>query len=427
MATPATLPNTPAADGSKKLSQFHTSMGHAAGTNLMITDIANAWDALGSTAVAASLLGYVRLHDGVNKGLFVPMSAVCGYHPLYNCGFALWPYATTFTSVADGTYTAEGWRYGKVGVMVHDISRSTDVPSVAALYPMQNYSILVDCTTVDASIAATDFCFIEHRVEGTFWQQFLAQRAWTIGFWHKHTKVGTYCVALVNSGSDRSFVTTYTQAVTDTWEYAVVSFLASPTAGTWNYTTGVGARLIFAITAGSNFQVAAGAWQSSLSFATSAQVNACDSTANNFRLAAIQPVVGTVAIPFTPRPHNLDELLAERYRKVFGGNSANEVIANGSSNGTTQSFFPVFTRVPMRVTPTAIRVSAQADFQVINGGAAAFAIPGAGGGISLNSTYSGVNSVFLTATHVTIAGAANDALVLAAQNTNARLALEALL
>lgn len=395
--------------------------------DVVIDNISDAIEAIetlvGATATAASLQGYTRLGDAAGKGLWVPVGLVAGLHPLYNTGFALWPFATSFTSVADGTTTAEGWRYQKVGAMVHDISRSTDVPSVAALHPMQNYSILVDCTTVDSSIAAGDHCFIEQKIEGFLWQQFYAQREWTVGFWHKHTKVGTYCVSLTNSGSDRSYVATYTQAVTDTWEYGVVNFAASPTAGTWNYTTGVGARLVFTLAGGSTFQTTPGSWQTGTFFSTSSQVNACDSTSNNFRLAAVQPALGTVAIPFAPRPYALDEILARRYRYVIGGGSANEVIGAAVCGGTTTSYWPMMLGAALRIAPTAIRLSAASDFQVLNGANTAFAVSAA----SLNTTYSGPNSAYITLTHATIGGAANDAVTVSAANSNARIAAEALL
>lgn len=322
----------------------------------------------GLTAAAAAQLGYTRLSDAAGAGLWVPTAAVMQESPIINGGFLLWQRGTSFAAAADGAYTADRWRYGKTGAMVHTVSQSATAPAVAALVPLQSYSLLVDCTTVDSSIAAGDFCIVEQRIEGYNWLA-LAQYATAWSFWHNHTKVGTYCVALVNSGGDRSCVATYTQAVTNTWELATVTFPASPSAGTWDYTTGIGARLIFPLTAGSTFQTTAGAWQTGLFFATSAQVNACDDTANNFRLWGVQPARGTAAIPYVHRPIGLELLRALRYyTKTFAyatapaqatgafANSLRYLVQVAAANANSVLWqFPV----PMRVapTPTAYSVS----------------------------------------------------------------------
>jgi hypothetical protein len=218
---------------------------------------------------------------------------------IINGDFNVWQRGTTFSVSAAGTYTADRWRYGGASsTAVFTVSRSTDVPTLAEAGRLFNYSLLADCTTADASIAAGDVVAFTHRVEGYNWLP-LAQREITLSFWAKATKTGTYCVALRNSATDRSCVQEYTISVTDTWEKKTVTFPASPSAGTWDYTTGIGIDVGFCLAAGSTFHAsAAGAWETGNFLATANQVNGVDDTANNFRLTGVQLELGNVATEF---------------------------------------------------------------------------------------------------------------------------------
>lgn len=235
---------------------------------------------------------------------------------LINGAFNIWQRGTSFAAAGSGQFCADRWSYEKSGAMVHTLSRSTDVPTVAQAGRLFNYSLLVDCTTVDAAIAAGDYCLISHNIEGFNWAP-LAQRATALSFWVKATKVGIYCVSLRNSGNDRGLSAEFTINVTDTWEFKTVTLIASPSTGTWDYTTGVGVRLSFALAVGSTFQAAAGAWVNGAAMATANQVNACDSAANNFSIAGVQleacDATEQDATPFEHVPVGVEQALCERY------------------------------------------------------------------------------------------------------------------
>lgn len=254
---------------------------------------------------------------------------------IINGAFDVWQRGTSFSSVANGAYSADRWRYGLAGTAVHTLSRSTDAPTVAQAGRLFNYSLLVDCTTVDAAIAAGDFTIIGQRIEGYNWLA-LAQRATNLSFWVKATKTGIYCASLTND-VDRSFVREYTISAADTWEFKNLQFDASPSAGTWNFTSGVGVHAVFAIAAGSTFQTAAGSWASAGPFyATSNQVNGADSTANDFRLAGVQLEVGSSASDFEQRYFQDEIALCQRYyAKTFAYDVA-PVQNVGSVTGTLQ-------------------------------------------------------------------------------------------
>lgn len=234
---------------------------------------------------------------------------------IMNGEFQVWQRGTSFVSVAANTYTADRWRYEKAGAMVHDVSRSTDVPTVAEAGRKFAYSILVDCTTADSSLAASDFCQLTQRVEADRWRQF-AQRDCIMSFWVKGTKTGIHCCAVSNVGNDRCFVGEYTINTTDTWEYKSVALTASPSGGTWNYTAGdVGLRVHFTLAAGTDFHTTAGSWQTTAAVktATSSQVNACDNTANNFRFTGVDVRLGSTAGVYVGESANDEIIQCKKY------------------------------------------------------------------------------------------------------------------
>ena len=263
---------------------------------------------------------------------------------IINGDFNIWQRGAYFTSIVDGGYTADRWIYGKQGTVVHDITRSTDTPSIAQAGRGFNYSIFIDCQTADNSIASTDVAAIEQKIEGYNWLP-LTQKAVTLSFWVKATKTGIYCVALRNNRAggntpDRSCVAEYAVNQADTWEYKTITFPASPSTGTWDYTNGCGASLSFILAAGTSFQTTENIWQTGNYFATSNQVNACDNTANDFRLCGVQLEAGSVATPFEQRLFQQELFLCQRYfEKSYeysiapGSSSANDgIVAFSNQN-----------------------------------------------------------------------------------------------
>lgn len=233
-------------------------------------------------------------------------------NPIINGNMEIWQRGTTFAAAATGQYSADRWKYGKTSAEVVTINRSTNVPTVAQAGVLFNYSLEVDVTTADAAIAAGDLSQVEQIIEGYNWRHY-AQRQFTLSFWVMSSKTGIHCVAFQN-GTDRGFVSEYTVNAADTWEYKTVTVSASPSAGTWNYTTGVGLRVTFILAAGSTFHTTAGAWQSSgQAWATSNQVNVLDNTANFFRITGVKLELGSVATPIQFMPFEEELARCQRY------------------------------------------------------------------------------------------------------------------
>jgi len=270
-------------------------------------------------AFAANLSALAGLTGATKKLPFFTGSGQMGVADLFsnknviiNGEFNIWQRNTSFTSVADQQYSADRWIYGKSGTMVHDISRTTDVPTVAQAGRAFNYSLLIDCQVIDNSISATDYCVIEQRIEGYNFLP-IAQKPLTLSFWVKATKIGTHCAYIKNSGADRTYVAEFTINASDTWEFKTINFPATPAAGSWNYVNGIGLSIGFTLACGSNLQTTAGAWQNNGAIGSANQTNACDNAANNFRLCGVQLEAGSVATDFENRNCHQEINLCQRY------------------------------------------------------------------------------------------------------------------
>ena len=273
---------------------------------------------------------------------------------IINGDFNIWQRGTSFASVVDSAYTADRFIYRKTGSMVHDISRSSDVPTFAQAGRLFNYSALVDCQTADTSIGAAEYCRLAQAVEGFNFLP-LAQKSMTLSFWVKATKVGIYCVSFRNAANNRSFIAEYTVNASDTWEFKTVVIAASPSAGGWDYTTGIGIAVSFILACGSDFQTTAGAWQAGDFAATANQVNACDSTSNNFQLCGIQLEQGSVATPFENRTIQGELALCQRYfEATYDQVSAGTITGTGRFVASVSDISPITIpfKIPKRVAPS---------------------------------------------------------------------------
>ena len=268
-----------------------------------------------------------------------------------------WQRGTAFTAVGNGDYTVDRVRCTLVGTGVIDVDKVADAPSVAQVGFVVSNCMSWDVTTADASIAASDRYEFQYRMEGYDYAQ-IAQNDFVISFWHKHTKTGTYCVGLRNSAADRSYVAEYTQSVTDTWEKATIKVTASPSAGTWDYTTGLGLNMSFPFAAGSTVHTTADSWNTGSFVATSSQVNAMDSTSNFMRFALIQVEEGIVATDFERRAVGEELALCQRYyaEMVSGPNAQAMGMVYRASSNTAGIGIDVPT--PMRAVPSITQVGA---------------------------------------------------------------------
>lgn len=406
-ATLRMLDGTPAASGSA--------------VPTALTQSATTWDVPLGIVVVDPTVSTIASVDVVDTRIFVPTTGMLARlqahrSPILNGGFGVWTDGSSFASIASGTQGPDLWIYDKSGAVVHDLLRSTDVPSVGATTALELYSTHLDVTTADSSIAATDYCILTHPIEGRRIRACL-QRGFTLSFWVKAAKIGVHCVRFANSGNDRTYIAQYFVEAADTWQLVTVHVPASPTAGTWDYDTGTGLRVSFTLAGGSSLQVAPHAWQTGNYVGSSRQVNELDSTANNFKIALVGPLVpGNLSPPFAPHPDEAEQI--KRYYEVLGGTASQEAIGAGHCLTTTSGFVVVRFQ-PKRAAPT-VTVSANSDWGLLNqnGGAILAATGITPGNVTPYSTN-------LTVTVASGAVAGDGTEFIANSTTNARLKLNA--
>jgi hypothetical protein len=185
------------------------------------------------------------------------------------------------------------------GAGVFTVEQVVDSPAAANA---GQYSMKAVVTTADTSIAASDQYILGQIIEGSNFAQFgfgtASAQTVTISFWVKSSITGTFGVDIRNSAANRAYASTYTISVANTWEKKTVT-IAGDTSGTWLQDTGIGARVEWTLSAGTDFQTATpNAWTATNDITTASQTNWMATIANTFQLTAIQIEAGSKATPF---------------------------------------------------------------------------------------------------------------------------------
>jgi hypothetical protein len=270
------------------------------------TEIADAYP---NPSGAVARAGFGKLYDYV---LSLPTTAGHRRRNI-NGDCAIAQDGTNFVSSIFWTLDGYLWEYAGDGAVT--ISQAADAPADNEF----QYSHRVTVTVADAAIAAGQFAMVTVPIEGYDVRDLLG-RPITISFRVRSPKTGVHCVALRNSGNDRSYIAEYTVDAANIWETKSVTVPGGLiTAGTWNWTNGTGLRAHFTLAAGATFQAAAGAWQAGSYLASANQVNCLDTVGNIFAITGVQVEPGSVATPFEHRIHAAERVLCQRYLEIAGG------------------------------------------------------------------------------------------------------------
>jgi hypothetical protein len=209
--------------------------------------------------------------------------------------FDFWQRGTSFTAVANNAYTADRWQYTKVGAMVGNITRSTDVPTVAQSGFASQFSLLYTITTVDSSIAAGEVSLLNYKIEGSNYALIHGGQSARLQFWVKSSVTGTYGVALRNNAVNRSYVTTIAINAANTWERKTIDF-TTDTAGTWLLDNSTGLQISIVLDSGTDFRTSTlNSWQNGNFVAGSTQANFSATNGATFQLAQVMLVPGSFA------------------------------------------------------------------------------------------------------------------------------------
>ena len=253
---------------------------------------------------------------------------------------------TSFPGLNNPTYTLDRFYWATTTSAIVTVSQQADAPSNNEFQS----SLRVTITTADTSISASDLVFAAQVIEG-YNVQDLIGRTFTLSFWVRSSKVGIHCIGLRNSGAGRSYVAEYTINSANTWEQKSITVSGGLiTAGTWNWTSGVGLVVHWALAAGTTVQTTAGAWQTGNFLATANQVNCLDTIGNIFAITGVQLEVGPVATPFEHRPYGMELALCQRYyektQATIGASSIYSAAAAWLSWKVTKRANPTVTTIP---------------------------------------------------------------------------------
>lgn len=292
-------------------------------------------------------------------GKLLNIETVENKNVIINGDFLISQRGTSFADLTTDQYTIDMWKFGMSSDGVVRITQeSTGSPTIAesGVYTPNNLKVTV--TTADTSISASQYCTISTRIEGYNLSSFgfgqSGSRYCTLSFWIKATKTGTYCVSFKNSSDTRYYIAEFTVNSSSTWEKKVIT-IPIDTTGSWEYTNGVGLKIIFVLACGSNYQSSSGSWNNGNYMATSNQVNNLDSTSNRIYLAQIKLELGSTATTFQPSEYNDSLRLCQRYYQQL------TLAARGYCQEATYSTGGSISWVPMRVIPTWSRISGPTD------------------------------------------------------------------
>lgn len=232
---------------------------------------------------------------------------------LINGNLDFWQRNTTFSAIGAEAYTADRWIAGRTtGSATSNITRSTDIPSNTSA----SFSINVEVATAQSSFASSDRYGFQQKIEGNIFKT-LKNSSATLSFWVKGSTVGTYSVGFYNEAADRTWVSTYTISSANTWEKKTININFKSATGTWNFSTGVGLGVYFALGSGTGSQTSSlNTWVTgSALVVASTQVNMMATAGNYIRFSQVQLIEGDSEIPFRTAGTNINEELSlcQRY------------------------------------------------------------------------------------------------------------------
>jgi hypothetical protein len=194
----------------------------------------------------------------------------------------------------------------------------------------------------------------------------------TISFWVKASVTGTYPLAINNGNFDRSFVTSYTVSVANTWEKKTAT-IAGDTSGTWAVDNTTGMIIMFSLDTYADFQTSTvDSWTSTNDRATSSHVHFLATASATWQITGIQMETGSVATDFEQRSYGEELALCQRYYAVkrMDTSTGGGHFAMGQCNTSTRLDCVVYFPQTMRLQHgTSIIFDTATDYRVQSAGA----------------------------------------------------------
>lgn len=272
----------------------------------------------------------------------------------------------TTAATVNGKYIVDGFKVAIVGTSVLTAQQVSDAP------PGLANSLKLSVTTAEASIASGSLVAIRTPIEGYRTSRLafgtLNAQPVSIGFWTKAHRIGAYSGAIVNSAGDRAYPFSFTQNVSDIWEFKTVTAPGDVT-GTWiGNTNGKGLELFITVAAGSTFVGTENAWAASNLLGVTGTTNGVAATSDVFQITGVIVLPGielpnAQSMPRIMRSLDLELPILKRYFEKSFLLATNPAQAIGTSTG--EYCFPIMVAgatqqrtvswpfsVPKRITPT---------------------------------------------------------------------------
>ena len=297
-------------------------------------------------------------------GNYVALNTVGSKNIVINGDMSIAQRGTSESSYTSDTYSTVDRMKTRVGSLgTWTISQSTDVPTGQGFAK----SLKWDCTTADASPAADDFLFLEHKIEGQNLQYLKygtsSAETVTLSFWVKSNKTGTGQVNLRDYDNDKLLGGTYTISSANTWEKKTITYIGN-TSDTLDNDNAVSLALEFWLDSGSTYTggTAPTAWETRDQTDRNAAgtLSLGDNTANDWFITGVQLEAGTSASDFEFLPVDVNLARCQRYFVQFGknqgvGEATGDSYAFGiTNNDDLNSFILIPLPVRMRTAPTSI-------------------------------------------------------------------------
>jgi hypothetical protein len=211
-------------------------------------------------------------------------------------------------------------------------------------------SLLMTTTSADASLSATQICYVGQKIEGLN----VADLGWgtasaatvTLSFWVRSSLTGTFGGALANAAFVRSYPFTYTINSANTFEYKTIT-IAGDTTGTWPTDNGNSFQLIFGLGVGSTYSGTAGAWAGTGYLSATGATSVIGTNGATFYITGVQLERGSTASSFEYRSYGAELQLCQRYYEIVASQTV--YIDNGSADNAR--FYIPF-KVTKRASPT---------------------------------------------------------------------------
>lgn len=299
---------------------------------------------------------------------------------IINGAFDIWQRGTSFSVNNTGKYTSDRWEMTTSSAFTTTVTRSTDVPTQVQSGFQGLYSILTTNGT-GAATGASDIALYEYSLEGSDYQS-LHNKKCRFQFWVKSSVTGTYSVVFTNNNQNRSYTTTYSVPVANTWQKVVID-LQMDSSGTWLFDSNLGLTIVFGLNVGSTFQQSSlNTWLGVKSFGATTQTQWGATTGATFQLAQVMLMPQDLATATASTSdvifqrcgrsiaHELQ--LCQRYCEVFNA-TTHQYYAPGVMNTTTTSQAQLYYS-QKRAAPTVTLTANTTFLAVVNGGASPSAV-----------------------------------------------------